>query len=150
MKNKESGVMRNYRRARFFYLHNITFISKLIYKYMRVVYSCDIPYTCEIGKDVIFAHNGLGVVIHDNAKIGDRCKIYQNTTIGGRNGRGSPVIGDDVFVGANSLILGNCHIGNNAVIGAGSIVIEDVPENALIVGEKSKVKKIYENKNEQD
>ena len=108
----------------------------MIYKYMRVVYSCDIPYTCEIGKDVIFSHNGLGVVIHDNAKIGDRCKIYQNTTIDCRNGRGSPVIGDDVFIRVNSLILGNCHIGNNSVIGARPIVLEDVSENALIVGKK--------------
>lgn len=67
--------------------------------------NCLFPYTCEIGQDVVFAYNGLGCVIHGNAKIGNGSKIYQNITIGGRNGRGFPIIGDNVFIGANYLIL---------------------------------------------
>lgn len=133
-KKKESGVLRNYRKARSLYLRHIPILPGLILRYMRIVYACEIPYTCEIGKDVVFAHNGLGVVVHDNAKIGDRCRIYQNVTIGGRNGRGYPTLGNDVFVGANALILGGCSIGDGAKIGAGAIVINDVPAGTTVVG----------------
>lgn len=142
MGKKESGVMRNYRRARSLYLKKIPLLPGLIMRYMRVVYSCDIPYTCEIGEGVVFAHNGLGVVVHDKAKIGDNSKIYQNVTIGGRNNRGFPIIGKNVFIGANCCILGGIKIGDNSIIAAGTTIIEDVPSKATVVGTLGRVVKI--------
>lgn len=131
---RESGVLRNYRKANWCFKHKLKPLAKLIMKFARVIYSADIPYTCTIGKGVVFAHNGLGVVVHDNAVIGDNCKIYQGVTIGGRNNRGWPKIEEGAEIGANALILGGITIGKNAIIGAGAVVIHDVPSGAKMVG----------------
>lgn len=113
--------------------------AKLLYIFMRIVFSCDIPYPTIIGKNVQFPHYGLGVVINPDAKIGDNCKIGQNVTIGGRGKAECPVIGDNVVIGAGALILGDIHIGNNSSVGAGAVVIHSVPENAVVVGNPAKV-----------
>jgi len=131
---RECGVLRNYRKSSWCYKHKLKFLAKLIMKFGRVIYSADIPYTCTIGKGVVFAHNGLGVVVHDNAIIGDNCKIQQGVTIGGRNNRGFPKIESGVEIGANALVLGGITLGENAVIGAGAIIIKDVPPGATMVG----------------
>lgn len=139
---RECGILRNYRKANWCYKHKLEFLAKLIMRFGRIIYSADIPYTCAIGKGVVFAHNGLGVVIHDNAVIGDKCKIYQGVTIGGRNNRGFPTLEKNVVVGANALILGGITIGENATIGAGAIVINDVPQNTTMIGILAKPKPV--------
>lgn len=136
---KEKKITRYYRKANWCYKHKIPLIPGLIMRMCRVIYSIDLPYTCEIGKNVIFQHNGLGCVIHNKAVIGDGTEIYQNVTIGGRNGRGHPVIGKNVFIGAGACILGGITVGDNAVIGANATIIENVPENAVVVGEKARI-----------
>lgn len=117
---------------------NIPFVPKLINYFNRIVFSCDIPYTVKIGKGTIFAHSGLGVVIHGNATIGQDCRIYQGVTIGGRGKSGTPIIGNNVFIGANSTIIGGIVIGDNAIIGANSLVIKDVEKNTTVVGNPAK------------
>lgn len=77
---------------------------------------------------MFFAHNGLGIVISSEAKIGDNCKIYQNVTIGAGNG-GYPTIGNNVIIFPNSVIAGKIKIGDNAIIGACSFVNKDVEDN---------------------
>ena len=86
-----------------------------------------------IGKNVILAHNGLGVVINRNAIIGEGSIIFQNVTIGGRDGRGAPIIGKNCFIGPGVCILGGVKIGNNVSIGANSIVINNIPDNTTVV-----------------
>ena len=94
---------------------------------------CDIPY--KFLKRLYRENNfqiihQVGVVISAKARIGNNCKVYQNTTIGEKNGR-APVLGNNVTVYANAVIVGNVHIGSNSVIGAGSVVLSDVPENEI-------------------
>lgn len=136
---KEKKITRYFRKANWCWKHHIPVLPGLIMRMCRVIYSVDLPYTCEIGKNVVFQHNGLGCVIHSRAVIGEGTEIYQNVTIGGRNGRGHPVIGKNVFIGAGACILGGITIGDNAVIGANATVIEDVPEGGVVVGNKAKL-----------
>lgn len=114
-------------------------LAKLIYIFLRLFFSCDIPYATKIGKNVEFKHDGLGIVINSNAIIGDNCKIYQHVTIGGRSGKKPPIIGNNVLIGANALVLGDIAIGNNSVIGAGAVCLHDVPENAIVVGNPARI-----------
>lgn len=118
------------------------FIQRAIEVYLHIVYSCDIPAEVQIGKNCSFAHNALGVVINPKVIIGDNCHIGQNVTIGGRNGHEIvPILGNNVLVGANALILGPITIGDNSIIGAGAIVVKDVPPNSVVRSEASKIYK---------
>ncbi|UVD89405.1 MAG: DapH/DapD/GlmU-related protein [Staphylococcus haemolyticus] len=67
------------------------------------------------------------------------CKILQNVTMGGRGKHGTPVIGDNVLIGAGATILGGVKIGDNAKIGAQALVMEDVGENQTIVANKGTI-----------
>ena len=75
----------------------------------------------------------------ERAIIGNNCKILQNVTIGGNSRGETPVIKDNVLIGAGATIIGNVTIGNNAKIGAMSLILDDVPANAIIVANKGKV-----------
>src|SRR5690606_11076330 len=123
----------------------LNFLAVLIFRWMRLVYSCEIPYTCKIADDVVFAHKGLGVVINAQSVIESGTIIYQNVTIGNRRSKTGkvstkgPHIGKNVLIGANAVIIGDIKIGDNAKIGAGAIVVKDVPENAVMVSEPAKM-----------
>lgn len=111
------------------YLKVARFVSIVI----RVIFSAEIPSTCNIGMNVKLKHGGLGVVIHDKASIGDGCVIFHNVTIGGRNNNGIPVIGKNVYIGCGACILGDINIGDNAKIGANATVVNDVAANTTVV-----------------
>lgn len=94
-------------------------------------------------KKTIFPHP-LGIVIGYKVQIGEGCKIYHNVTIGTKETQNFkegryPTIGDNVIIYPNSIIIGDIKIGNNAVIGAGSIVLEDVPPNTIVSGSPARV-----------
>ncbi len=136
------AVVRMYYLSRWFYEKNIPLIPNLLHKFIRIVFACDVKYTAKIGKNVGFFHNGLGVVIHKHATIGDGSLLYQNVTIGG-NGKseddnGVPTIGKNVFIGAGAVILGPVVIGDNAKIGANSVVLSNVGANTTVVGSPAK------------
>jgi serine O-acetyltransferase len=127
--------IKTYNIARWFFLKKVPFIPRVFNRLTRLVYSSEIPYTAQIGKGVVFAHKGLGVVIGHDTIIGENTKILQNVTIGGRGGiRANPVIGKNVLIGAGACILGDVTIGDNAKIGANAVVLKDVPENCTVVG----------------
>lgn len=136
------AVVRMYYLSRWFYEKNIPLIPNLLHKFIRIVFACDVKYTAKIGENVGFFHNGLGVVVHPDATIGDGSLLYQNVTIGG-NGKsegenGVPTIGKNVFIGAGAVILGPVVIGDNAKIGANSVVLSDVAANTTVVGSPAK------------
>jgi len=117
-------------------------VAKFIDLCIRVIFSCDIKYSVKVGKGVQFYHNALGVVIHPRSVIGDDCAIYQNVTLGGngkmKENNGYPILGKGVFVGAGAVILGPVVVGDNARIGANSVVIHDVEEGDIVVGSPAK------------
>lgn len=116
------------------YQKNIPILPRLMQQFNLFIFACDIPRSVKIGKGTIFPHSGLGCVIHSNAIIGENCKIQQNVTIGGRGQHGRPTIGNNVFIGAGSTIIGGIKIGDNATIGAMTLVLKDVDENETVVG----------------
>lgn len=75
--------------------------------------------------------------------MGKRCRVNQQVTIG-HVGLDAPVIGDDVRITAGAIVVGKIHVGSGAVIGAGAVVVKDVPENATVVGTAARVIKIRE------
>ena len=111
---------------------------------------CDIPKTFHIPKSTRFVHRGLGVIIAKGTKIGENVTIYQFVTIGGRAGdsngylvkkRGAPVIGNGVTIYAYAAVLGGISIGDNCVVGAYSLVLDDVPAGCVVYGIPAKVVK---------
>jgi serine O-acetyltransferase len=84
-----------------------------------------------------FIDHGSGVVIGETAEVGKNVTIYQGVTLGGtgkETGKRHPTIGDDVVIGAGSLLLGSITVGNNVRVGAGSVVVQNVPSNTTVVG----------------
>jgi serine O-acetyltransferase len=85
----------------------------------------------------VFIDHGMGVVIGETAVVGDYCLIYQDVTLGGTGkeiGKRHPTLGNNVVVGAGAKVLGNIVIGDYVRIGAGSIVLRDVPSDCTVVG----------------
>ncbi len=121
--------------ARWLYLKRIPILPRVFNRLTRLLYTCEIPYTAQIEDSVVFAHKGLGVVIGHDTVIGEKTKILQNVTIGGKSGiRANPVIGKNVLIGAGACILGDIKIGDNSQIGANAVVVKDVPDNSTVVG----------------
>ena len=94
--------------------------------------------------DALFAAFAVAVVINKNVVAGDDFTIRHGVTIGNRgaDNMACPHIGNGVELGANVIILGDITLGNNVTVGAGSVVLDSVPDNALVVGEKARVKVI--------
>jgi serine O-acetyltransferase len=85
----------------------------------------------------LFIDHGMGVVIGETAVVGNDVTLYQGVTLGGtgkEKGKRHPTLLDGVFVGNNANILGNITIGENSRVGAGSVVLRDVPPNSTVVG----------------
>ncbi len=141
-------IMRFVATMEYFSIKGIPLVPRIIQWFIRVIFSADIPYTLRFGKGVILKHNGLGVVIHENAKIGRNVIIMQNVTIGGRNGRGAPIINEHVFIGAGACVLGDISIGKHAMIGANAVVIMDIPDFAVVGGVPARVLKYTDGKEE--
>lgn len=109
--------------------------------------ACDIPFTAKIGKNAYFPHRAIGVVIHENAVIGENARIQANVVIGGKGQSGVPTIGNNVQIGANAVIVGGVEIGDNAIVGAGAVVLKDVPAACVACGVPATVvKKLVEEK----
>jgi serine O-acetyltransferase len=108
------------------------FLSNLV----RAVTGIEIHPAARIGRRFFIDH-GMGVLIGETAEIGDDVTLYKGVTLGGTSlGRGKrhPTIGNDVVIGTNASILGAITVGDGARVGAGSVVVRDVPPRATVVG----------------
>ena len=125
-----------HRIAHFLWRIKIPFIPRMISAFSRFLTGIEIHPGAKIGKRFFIDH-GMGVVIGETAEIGDDVLLYQGATLGGtgkEKGKRHPTLGNDIVVGAGAKILGPIKIGNNCKIGAGSVVIQDVPDNSTVVG----------------
>ncbi|MGE5591608.1 MAG: serine O-acetyltransferase, partial [Bacillota bacterium] len=85
----------------------------------------------------VFIDHGMGVVIGETAEVGDGCTLYQGVTLGGtgkEKGKRHPTLGRNVMVATGAKVLGNIVIGDNSKVGAGAVVVKDVPPNCTVVG----------------
>lgn len=102
----------------------------------RSVTGVEIHPAARIGRELFIDH-GSGVVIGETAEIGERVTLYQGVTLGGtgfQRGKRHPTLGDNVTVGSGAKLLGPIAVGDGAKIGANTVVIEDVPPGATVVG----------------
>jgi serine O-acetyltransferase len=92
----------------------------------------------EVGERFHIVHAGM-VVIHPGVRFGDRCGVMHNVTIGQNMNSDVPTIGNDVFIGTGAVILGEINIGDGARIASNSLVVCDVPANAMAMGVPAKI-----------
>lgn len=110
--------------------------ARILSQVSRALTGIEIHPGASIGEGVFIDH-GMGVVIGETAKIGNKCLLYQGVTLGGtgkQTGKRHPTLEDNVVVGAGAKILGAITIGANTRIGAGSVVVKDVKSNCTVVG----------------
>ncbi|MFV5693016.1 serine O-acetyltransferase [Flavobacterium sp. LT1R49] len=122
------------------------FPIRIVYKILfQWVLGIDIDDTTKIGFGFNVYH-GQSLIINSGTIIGRNVIIRHNTTIGiAKEGGNCPIIGDNVTIGANTVVIGDIKIGNNSIIGAGSVVIRDVPEYTVVAGNPAKIiSTIYE------
>lgn len=129
-----------YRISHFLYNKKIPFLPLILKYFIFLIFNSVVPYTTKIGKNTKFAYGGIGVVLHSQCVIGDNCIIGQGITIGRKlSPDGIPTIGNDVYIAAGSRILGGITIGNNVIIGANAVVVNDIPDNSIVAGAPAKV-----------
>ena len=140
-------MLKLFRLANFFCRYHIPFLPKIIYYINRIAFSVVLPASTQVGKNVVFGYQGLGIVIHPRVIIGDGVVVGTNVTIGGRSKiYAVPIIGENTTIGSGAKILGPIKIGCHVDIGANAVVINDVPDYAVVVGIPAKIvriKKVY-------
>ena len=114
----------------------VPFFPRVLAYTSRSITGVEIHPAASIGSDFFIDH-GSGVVIGETAEIGDRVTLFQGVTLGGTGfarGKRHPTLEDDVTVGSGAKLLGPVVVGQNAKVGANTVVIEDVPPETTVVG----------------
>ena len=122
-------------------------IARMISQFSRFMTGIEIHPGAKIGKNLFIDH-GMGVVIGESSEIGDDVTLYHGVTLGGispseysdnqRNSKRHPTLRNNVIVGSSAQVLGPITIGKCARIGANTVVLKDVPDNATMVGNPAK------------
>lgn len=129
-------VMLHYRLAHKLYLHKHYFLARLISQRGVRKTGIEIHPGATIGEGLFIDH-GTGVIIGETAILGNNVTLYQGVTLGGtgkEHGKRHPTLKDNVMVSAGAKVLGSFTVGENSKIGAGAVVLEEVPPNCTVVG----------------
>lgn len=130
-----------HRLAHALYKRGLILLPRLISQFNRFLTGIEIHPGATIGEGFFIDH-GMGVVIGETTEIGNNVTIYQGVTLGGTGkdqGKRHPTIGNNVVIGTGAKILGPIKIGDYAKIGAGSVVLKDVPPHSTVVGVPGRV-----------
>ncbi len=133
-----------HRRAHWMYEHGLFFLARWYSQRTARKTGVEIHPGAKIGKGLFIDH-GAGVVIGETAIIGDNVTLYQGVTLGGtgkEHGKRHPTIGNNVMISAGAKVLGSFTVGDNSKIGAGSVVLKEVPPNSTVVGVPGRVVKV--------
>lgn len=125
-----------YRVNHWLWNHRFRLLARWLSQVARLLTAIEIHPGAQIGRRLFIDH-GMGVVVGETSIIGDDVTLYQGVTLGGtgkERGKRHPTIGNGVVVGAGAKILGNIRIGDDCRVGAGSVVLRDVPDHSTIVG----------------
>lgn len=132
----------NHRIAHSLYKNKFFFLARLVSQISRFFTGIEIHPGAKIGRRFFIDH-GMGVVIGETCEIGDNVTVYQGVTLGGtgkEKGKRHPTIKDNALIATGAKVLGSITIGENSKIGAGSVVLHEVPPNSTVVGIPGKVK----------
>ncbi|MFA7073955.1 MAG: serine O-acetyltransferase [Endomicrobiaceae bacterium] len=130
-----------HRFAHFLWKHKFYFFARFLSHISRHFTGIEIHPGATIGRRFFIDH-GMGIVIGETAEIGDDVLIYKGVVLGGTSlekGKRHPTIGNNVIIGSNAIVMGAINIGHNVRIGAGSVVVHDVPANATAVGVPARI-----------
>lgn len=130
-----------HRLAHWMYKKKWFLLARMLSQYNRFLTGIEIHPGAKIGKGLFIDH-GMGVVIGETCEIGDNVTIYQGVTLGGtgkEKGKRHPTIEDNVLIASGAKVLGSMRIGRNSKIGAGSVVLREVPPNSTVVGVPGRV-----------
>lgn len=136
-------VMLRYRVAHKLYLKKHYFLARWISQRAARKTGIEIHPGATIGKGLFIDH-GAGVIIGETAVIGDNVTLYQGVTLGGtgkESGKRHPTLEDNVMVSAGAKVIGSFTVGENSKIGAGSVVLKEVPPNCTVVGVPGRIVK---------
>ena len=136
-------VMIHYRIAHKLYLRKHYFLARWVSQRAVRKTGIEIHPGATIGNGFFIDH-GHGVIIGETTEIGDNVTLFQGVTLGGtgkEHGKRHPTIGNNVMVSAGAKVLGSFKVGDNSKIGAGSVVLEEVPPNSTVVGVPGRVVK---------
>ena len=130
-----------HRVAHWLYEHKHFFLARWVSQHGRHKTGIEIHPGAKIGK-CLFIDHGMGIVFGETTEIGDNCTIYHGVTLGGTGkdtGKRHPTLGNNVLIGAGTKVLGPVFIGDNARVGAGSVVLRNLPANCTAVGVPAEV-----------
>ncbi len=130
-----------HRVAHWFFNKRFYFMARAISQISRFFTGIEIHPGAKIGRRFFIDH-GMGVVIGETCEIGDNVTLYQGVTLGGtgkEKGKRHPTLEDNVLVATGAKVLGSITVGENSKIGAGSVVLKEVPPNATVVGIPGKI-----------
>lgn len=116
--------------------HHLRLLARWLSQVARLLTGIEIHPGAQIGRRLFIDH-GMGVVVGETSVVGDDVTLYQGVSLAGtgkETGKRHPTIGNGVVIGAGAKVLGNIRIGDNSRVGAGSVVLRDVPDNSTIVG----------------
>jgi serine O-acetyltransferase len=125
-----------HRPAHWLYRHKLKLLARLISQWTRFFTGIEIHPGAIIGHRCFIDH-GMAVVVGETSEIGDDVTIFQGVTLGGTGkdvGKRHPTIGNRVIISSGAKVLGPFHVGDDSKIGAGSVVLEEVPPNCTVVG----------------
>jgi serine O-acetyltransferase len=125
-----------YRMNHWLWTHRFLLLGRWLSQVARFLTGIEIHPGAQIGRRLFIDH-GLGVVIGETAIVGNDVTLYQGVTLGGTGkdqGKRHPTLEDDVVVGSGAKILGNITVGKNCRIGAGSVVLRNIPNDSTVVG----------------
>lgn len=130
-----------HRVAHWLWVRNWKLLARMISAFSRFITQIEIHPGARIGEGFFIDH-GSGVVIGETAEIGNNVTLYQGVTLGGtgkEKGKRHPTLGDNVVVGNGARILGGFTVGENSRIGAGAVVLREVPPNCTVVGNPGRI-----------
>ena len=133
-----------HRPSHWFYRHKMKLIARIISQLARWFTGIEIHPGAKIGRRCFIDH-GMGVVIGETAEVGDDVTIYQGVTLGGTGkdtGKRHPTLGNRVLVSSGAKVLGPFKVGDDVKIGAGSVVLKEIPPNCTVVGIPGTIVKI--------
>lgn len=117
------------------------FLFSILKRRYTFKYGFQIPTNTRIGKGLYIGHFGT-IIINENVVIGENCNLSPNVVIGETNRgikKGSPKIGNCVWIGSGSIVVGKITIGNNVLVAPNSFVNEDIPDNSIVTGNPAKI-----------